>query len=277
MFSPDAFRVKSNVSFRHLYSASTKMPPLVEIGVVAAEDGAPAWLPAASAILGALVGGLASYLSNTALEKRRQRAEDARWRKENVYLPLREELANFMETASGDGHLVWGVSLDEPRNEGQARRGVSLLLWRRFTWELRAQSYATAEVQRRLDAVVGSAILLNEARTQCLPVLEGAGAAVFEEDDLGQHPRNWLGGHYVREVVRDEMTLNHLFGHPEAARTEARERFVSRFNAREDVKRARSKLLEAEGQLVRDVTDAITALEAAIKIVTKKFERPPKY
>jgi len=82
---------------------------------------------------------------------------------------------------------------------------------------------------------------------------------------------------FTRQVLRDEMTLEHLFGHPEAVRTDARASFVSHFNAREDVKRARSKVLDAERQLLSDATVAVTELEASIQKVAEKFETPPKY
>lgn len=254
-----------------------EMHALAEVSLVVGQGGAPVWLPAASAILGAIVGGLASYLSNTALEKRRRGAEDARWRKENVYLPLREELAKFTEATDVDGHLDWGVSFEESRDERVSRRQPHLYLWRRFTWELRATSYATDAVKQRLDAVDEAARRSNEAREQRLPVLEAAGKAVIEEQGIGPHPRNWLGGEYIHQVIRDEMRLEIIFGHPERADEDAKARFASQLNAREDVKRARASVLAAETQLVRDATDAIAALEAAIKKVAEKFERPPKY
>lgn len=161
---------------------------------VAAQSGAPSWLPAASAILGALVGGFASYLSNTALDRRRRLAEDARWRKENVYLPLRDELLVLLEPPQGrgahlrrDGHLMWGISFDEPprSDEKFPSRAVHLYLWRRFKRELRAGSYATEEVRKRLDAVDETAQRFNAEREENLPRLERAGAEVIAELSLG--------------------------------------------------------------------------------------------
>jgi|GEM_PF-4443352 len=233
------------------------------------------WLPAVSAIAGAAVGGIATYWSNRALDNRRERAEAARWRKENVYIPIREELLGLKAAAGDEIHLNWGISFKPAGPEGGNR--VVLHLWQRFTRELRAKSYATAKVQRRLDAVDRSARLFNEARAENIPLLEKAGAAVIQEHDLGDHPRNWLVAGFTRQVLRDEMTLEHLFGHPEAVRTDARASFVSHFNAREDVKRARAKVLDAERQLLSDATVAVTELEASIQKVAEKFETPPKY
>lgn len=93
-----------------------------------------------------------------------------------------------------------------------------------------------------------------------------------------QQPPNWLSGDYVREVIRDEMELKMFFGRPDRSLDlQARGRFTTAFNARQDVQRARGAVIEAERQLLRDVTDATKALEAAIKTVARKFEKPPRY
>lgn len=73
------------------------------------------------------------------------------------------------------------------------------------------------------------------------------------------------------------MELSILFRHPDGESGDPRDRFVTAFNARPDVQRARGALVEAERRLLQDAGHATKALEAAIKTVAQKFEKPPKY
>lgn len=97
----------------------------------AAQSSTPSWLPAVSAILGALVGGFASYFSNRAFDRSRRRAEDARWRKENVYLPIRDELLALLEPPQGRAAYLDAVDQSATRFNEEREKNLPTLQTRR--------------------------------------------------------------------------------------------------------------------------------------------------
>ncbi len=227
---------------------------------------------ASAAILGAVVGGYASYRANLALEVRRRRMRVAIRRKAKVYTPLRGELIKLSRELQKDAHLQYGIKTEQ-RDPQYPDRGPSWRLWRSLNEDGRAATSASRLVAERLDAVEGAIDRLEARRDEAFSTLAEVGDLTYTEV-VGESPtvvNAWDNGTALLEVLRDETDE---VWYP-WQRTPGVPHFVelrAKFNASDEVRAVRMRLSESDGNLREQVDNAAAALDAGIAMIARKYE-----
>src|SRR5437588_3475049 len=195
---------------------------LVEVAAAArnvveihSSDGSPWWVTAlvavGAALLGAVVGGVASFLANDRLERRRRKARAAIRRKAKVYTPVRLELLALREGLPADKHMS-GIAVSPPKLDG-FDRGPRVFRWREMKADGRALTAASAQVRLYLDAVDDAIDAFNQGLAEATPVIDARGRALYEE--VTGAPTTlvtWVHGEEIAHAVRGRISETHLFG-----------------------------------------------------------------
>jgi hypothetical protein len=251
----------------------------VQVIKVEPSKGDPTWFTAvvavAAALLGAGVGGFASYFSNAKLDARRRKARAAVRRKAKVYTPLRGELVELREAMAKDKHLEWGIMRRQSNLDG-FDRGPFLYQWDQLVDDGRALTAASALVRSSVDHVGTKADAFNATRTEAEEVFTREGDQLYE-DVVGQEQtmHGWAGHRDFVSVTRDRLDELSIFGFAQNERNAHAEQmpvFIERFRANPAVRDARQAVLHAEAELQAAVGDGIEQLDAAMAKIADKHE-----
>ena len=142
--------------------------------------GTTAVVAAASAILGAITGGIASFKANVALDNRRRRARAAIRRKAKVYTPLRAESIALSRAMDQDEHFAWGIDTKE-RNPEWPDKGPVWRLWPALKEDGRAATAASRKIVRALDRAEEDIAHFEGKRMQAFSVLAEVGYETYEK------------------------------------------------------------------------------------------------
>jgi hypothetical protein len=227
---------------------------------------------AASAILGAVAGGLASFQANVALDARRRRARAAIRRKAKVYTPIRAELIALSRAMEKDEHFTWGIDTQE-RDPEWPQRGPVWRLWPRLKEDGRAATAASNRIVASLDLVEDDITDFEETRRESFSLFDEVGRSVYTEI-LGEEMtvvNAWDSGTALLEAFRDASSdvwypFQRTNGEPHFAEIRAA------FNADPRIPSMRTRLAESNSRLRTDVALAVDALETGSRTIARKHE-----
>lgn len=240
----------------------------------------PVWLTAAiaagSAVFGALAGGYATYRANLALEVKRRTARVAIRRKAKVYTPLRAHLLELQQAMEQDAHLDRGVARVHPADKGFPRR-PAFWLWEDLVADGRGLTSPSRTVAQRLDAVGPANDALNQALEASDEIFSRHGRPAYEQLTGRELLRDWPSAGRRAEVIRDREGLWALFSPPFMAESdrgvEMSEAFRARLAGQPDVTHVRARVVEAERVLAGAVSQALEALEEAMRRTAERYEQ----
>lgn len=255
-------------------AAATRAAPHVTVNT---PSGDPFWVTAgvalASALLGAAVGGYASFRANEALEIRRREARAMIRRKAKVYTPIREELVSLQAALASGNHLGYRGILREVPQQQTMRPVPVLALWADMVEDGRAQTSASTTVRELLDRVERHVDAFNAVLEEKRVIIEERGDAVLGA--LGGSPaiQNWIDSdleHLVRDQFDELSLLNSgLEGHPAFNHPSE---FVEAWKRDEAGQSAIRAVREAEAALTDSVSAAIEELNAAMTRIANRYE-----
>jgi hypothetical protein len=239
----------------------------------------PVWLTAViaagSAVFGALAGGYATYRANLALEVKRRTARVAIRRKAKVYTPLRAHLLELQHATEQDAHLDRGVARVRPNNKGHPR-DPAFWLWEDLVADGRGLTSPSRTVAQRLDAVGPAIDALNQALEASDEIFCRHGRPAYEQLTGRKLLMGWPAGRRA-EVIRDREGLWDLFGRPfvpENDRSvEMNEAFRAHLAGQPDVTQVRARVIEAERVLAGAASQALQALEEAMRRTAERYEQ----
>lgn len=239
----------------------------------------PVWLTAViaagSAVFGALAGGYATYQANLALEVKRRTARVAIRRKAKVYTPLRAHLLDLQQAMEQDAHLDRGVARVRPDDKGFRRR-PAFWLWEDLVADGRGLTSPSRTVAQRMDAVGPAIDALNQALEASDEVFSRHGRPAYEQLTGRKLLMDWPSAGRRAEVIRDREGLWDLFGRfvPESDRSvEMNEAFRVHLAGQPDVTQVRARVIEAERVLAGAVSQALQALEEAMRRTAERYEQ----
>lgn len=242
--------------------------------------GDPAWVTAgvaaSSVVLGALVGGFASYGANVALENRRRKARAAVRRKAKVYTPLRAELRGLREALEKDEHLQWKIGRTEPDQRG-FDQGPRFYRWDQLVADGRATTSASQAVRVRIEAVGAAIDGFNRSLEKATEVFSTVGRPLYT-DVMGKELSlvEWPHVGDRAEVIRDTGDVWGLFGVGNAEREQnksAAAEFRERFTAIPEVQQARESVASTDRTLLFSIEAAVSELEAAMERIAERYEK----
>jgi len=245
--------------------------------VVFAAEGQPditttAIVAAASAILGAIAGGFASFKANVALDVRRRRARAAIRRKAKVYTPLRAELIALGRAMDKNEHLTWGIDTKE-RDPEWPQRGPVWRLWPSMKDDGRAATAASQKIVASLDLVDSDINALERVRNEAFATFEEVGKRVYAEV-IGEEMTvqgAWDSGSALLEIFQD---VSNDAWYP-LHRTEGEAKFSeirAGFNTDPRISGIRQRIADSDHRLKGDVKAAISELETGIATIARKHE-----
>lgn len=244
-------------------------------------NGEPWWVTPVvaivAALLGAAVGGFASFLANDRLERRRREARAAIRRKAKVYTPIRQELVDLMKALDEDAHLRKGINRTRPES-GAFRRGEpDLFRWDEMRSDGRALTAASDRVRRQLEEVNRGADAFQQEVGRGVEVFDRVGRRIYREITGSDTTLvSWVHGDEVANALRDRMEQTHLFGFSSNEREENREAtasFAELFRQDEEVQTTMARIREAEGEMRRATVGAIAELDRGMEHIAARYER----
>lgn len=244
--------------------------------IIFAVEGQPdiattAIVAAGSAVLGAVVGGVASFQVNIALDTRRRKARAAIRRKAKVYTPLRAELIALSRAMNKNDHLTWGIDTKE-RDPEWPQRGPAWRLWPKLKDDGRAATAASRQVVEGLDQIASDIQTLEEARRSAFSVFDDVGKRAYAEvvgEEMSVRGA-WDGGSALLEILQDADETWYAL-----QRTEGEAKFPEireRFNSDPQVTEMRKKLKESDRQLKNHVNAVISELESRMATIARRHE-----
>jgi hypothetical protein len=233
--------------------------------------GDPLWATAVvavlAALLGAAVGGYASFRASEALEIRRRRARSQIRRKAKIYTPIRQELLALREAWQTGSHMgTWLIVRDEP--PPVIHRPASLHLWKDLVEDGRAMTAVSHKVKGLLDQVDVCADALNREVLAARETFAERGVAILAT--LGQEPRvqNWVEtdtGALLRGHFED---LNIIYSVPD----DLRGRFIALWESDPAVADRTAGVHEVDVALRTALDAAIAELGDAMQRIAEKYE-----
>lgn len=239
--------------------------------LTAAASGAqtPLWATAAaSAVGGALVGGLASYLGNVRLINVQRRFRAAVRRKAKVYVPLKLELQQLQSSIEEDEHLRWGIKRDD--DPGHHRRAPVFVFWGKLVEDGRVSFAMSNKVRARMQSLDQAVEGFLDVRAAAGEALEAVGRPLYGEVTGNDQFDTGFDGYAMAEAVRNPEAP---WQHWELPQIPGFEEFRERFNATPQVEPSRAAVLGAEEELKRKLNEAIQALDEGITSISKREEK----
>lgn len=220
--------------------------------------------------LGAVVGGIASHVSDVRLAARDRRFRAAVRRKSKVYVPLKLELQQLREAIGDNRHFNWGID-----RSGDARRHPNepvFVHWGTLVEDGRALFAVSTKVRERMEALADAVERFERIRVESGEVFETVGRPLYGELTGNRQFHTSFGGHAMGEVVRDrdELWRDWTFGNPDTSNFRE---FRERFNADENVQGARASARAGEEALLRAMDDAEHALDDGIARISRREEK----
>lgn len=252
----------------------------VQIVKIETSKGDPTWFTAVvaitAALLGAGVGGFASYWANTKFDEQRREGRAAIRRKAKVYTPLRGELISVRDAMASDKHLMWGITRRPSKLDGFDREPY-LYRWSQLVEDGRALTAASPRVRSSLNEVEASADTFDLARSRAQALLAREGDRIYE-DVVGQEQtmHGWADHEDFVWLIRDQLDRLSIFGFQQPERDALAQPmvvFAARFRADGTVRVARQDVLDAEAALGAAIDNAIEQLDAAMSAIAKRYER----
>jgi hypothetical protein len=224
-----------------------------------------------AALLGAAVGGYASFRANEALELRRRRARSQVRRKAKIYTPIRQELINLRDDCEGGRHLgYWRIVRENP--PPVLRRPASLHLWKDLVEDGRAMTAASNEVRRLLDQVDVCVDNLNSEVLASRDLFLARGRDIATR--LGYPPTivNWVEtdtGPLLQGQFDDLNILRTGAGEPTP---ELRDRFIELWNADEDIAERTASAKRVDDALRNAIDAAVGELDRSMQRIAGRYE-----
>lgn len=251
--------------------AAAALTPQVHIS-----NGAPLWATAAvaiaAALLGSVVGGLASYQVNVSLENRRREARTKIRRKAKIYTPIRDELV-AMRDAVQDGRVLRGIAREEPPRRTMLM-APTLYLWSDLVRDGRAATSASTKVAERLTKLDDAADALNEAIKDMTQRFEERGPKISSRFGLTPTVNNWIHSDYLK-LFQQEYDDLYLIGRgpggtqPDAATADA---FIQAWERDDVVRTARDSVEQTLDTFKSSLDLALNEVEDAMQRIAKKYE-----
>lgn len=228
-----------------------------------------------AALLGAVVGGIATFVANDRMESRRRLARASIRRKAKVYTPIRHELIALTNAIDSGSHLQFGIHTVPPEERFHLN-GPRVFLWDEMKRDGRGLSSAAANVRSALDAVDAEIREFNNRRTEMADVLERQGRAHFESVTGAPTTMvEWVHGNTLEALVRSDDFTESLFGygHPsDSDAVHARAAVVEKCTSDPEVQAALTALNQATTSLHRTANLAIQTLEGAMARIAERYE-----
>ena len=253
----------------------------LDVKIVEQPDGDPVWVTAAVGfggdILGAVVGGFASYFGNRAIETHRREVRQKTRTSAKVYAPLKRSLTTFRDQLAGPAQFRWAIATERDQTEHN-QLVPSFTLWNEMVEDGRA-TYASGAVESslgRLSTAIGN---FNQAHEDALKTLADAG-----EDIIGADVR-YIGWEHslLPALLTDDpsefLWRPHSLGGGSVEQGEQRERLDAirrNLDSVEGWEASVAALQRADRHLNAAVTQALATLESSIAHIAKKYERADK-
>lgn len=228
-----------------------------------------------AALLGAVVGGIATFVANDRMESRRRLARASIRRKAKVYTPIRHELIALTRAIDDDNaHLRFGIHTDPPNDRSRLLE-PRVFLWGEMKRDGRGLSSAAANVRVALDAVDKEIGTLNKQRAEAMDVFDRQGRIHFESA-TGAPTRmtHWVSGSTLGQFVRSEYATGGLFGFGQTPDEENRAQaaFAEKCSNDPDIQTAIANLQRATESVRSKSLEAVEILEAAMDRIAKRYE-----
>lgn len=249
------------------------LPVAVLLASSHAGDETPWWVTAlvaaGSAVVGALIGGYASYLGNMHLSRTQQRLRAAIRRKAKVYIPLKLELQQLSEAIGEDRHVSWGIGRkDDGHRHAQE---PTFMFWGTLVEDGRSLFAVSNKVRVRMEALAAAVDEFLRVRKRAGEAFQAVGQPLYRELSGNPMFHTGFGSHSMPDAYRDpeEPWDDWDVGVDISTFPE----FRARFNEAPDVQQARADLKAAEAALIRALDDAIRALDDGIERISKREEK----
>lgn len=259
-----------------LYLLGAMTETIIEVN---GSDGDPWWITAivavGAALLGATVGGFASFFANERLERKRRTARAAVRRKAKVYTPTRHELLALGDAIDKDDHLRSGIAVTPPEARSHGR-GPAAFRWREMKTDGRALTAASGRVRSALDEVDDAIERFNAERASAMGVIDVRGRELFAAA-MGAPTTlvHWVHGDELVLAVRGRIEESHLFSFDNERRESQAAQintFARTFAEDPRVRDATRKLTAEEARLRASLADAVRELEAAMGRIAARYE-----
>ena len=226
----------------------------------------------ASALLGALAGGLISYNVTVAAEANHRAALTKIRRKAKIYTPIRDELVDLRADLKADDHIFAGIRRERPRGDYAQR--PALWRWREIVEDGRASASPT--VRARLEDVDSAADAFNASVRVARHVIEERAAAVVTEIGLPPPPSLSWTVEDMEHLVRDSLMVvsrSSTIGPAGTPLSDRHNEFVERWRADVEAQAAAKHIRDADATLATAVDAAVGELDRAMARIAHRYEK----